>query len=368
MARSVRRTFLLPTIGVVLLVGISFSFAAYFYAERTIASQLEARVAQLNQKVAGDLDAIFTKAEEILHQNAKLFALDSTERADASKIRDILLAEVTSFHVPTSIYFGNPDGGIVVAGHEGKHENFYEILTDDFKAGSFTKRNISKDGVQGDVLLTLPNYDARTRPWYIRAIQHEGQVTWGDVYVLFTGHDLAVAPSIAVRGADNKTLGVAGMDIFVSPISNKLVSDQPIDGMVTFLIEQKSGYLIAASDKSVVFESTGEPKAFKRIRGVESGNDLISEASRWLGGLDPARLSEEAGVAARRGVLGKDFALAAKALGTLNRPDWMVVSVIPASAISATLEERLFLFITLIFVSCLLTAGTVAYFAGRISK
>jgi hypothetical protein len=155
--------------------------------------QIEARIRQLNNQVVVGLNHVFNEAESVLRLNARLFGAEIIDYRNPSQIRNALFTQIRSFSVPTSLYFGNLNGGVVVAGHEGKGQQFYDITTDKFLAGDFTKRRIAEDGTPLKELLVLPNYDARSRLWFQRAISNESIVTWGDVYVLFTGHELSIA-------------------------------------------------------------------------------------------------------------------------------------------------------------------------------
>lgn len=89
--------------------------------------------------------------------------------------------------------FWQHPGRLVDAGREGAEGFLYVIVTDAFASGPFRKYATDDQGNRAELLTTVPNFDARTRPWYTGAVK-TGQTVWSDIYILFTGQDMALAP------------------------------------------------------------------------------------------------------------------------------------------------------------------------------
>lgn len=364
---SIRRTFFIPLMIVAVGFGGLLTLMTFLSSVASIREQARIEAERLNRDVLERIESLFSQAEAILNHNAALIGKGSMDAANDRVLRDVFFSQASSFTAPTSIYFGNLAGGLVGAGHEGRRENFYEIHTDGFKAGQFTKREVSSDGEPGKPVVSLPNYDARTRAWFKRAVDSQANITWGDPYVLFTGQDLAIAPSRPVFGRDGKVIGAVGMDIFVSAISSLLKSEPPIEGMTTYLLERKSGLLIAASDGSSVFERAGEPPAYRRLLGTESRNPTVVASADWI----KDRAADNTFRFYSGFVVGASdinrFVVAASAVRKSTHPDWLVVSVVPESIISRPLWRQLQWLIALMVLGAAITAITIAHIAKKMT-
>ena len=121
----------------------------------------------------------------------------------------------------TSIYFGNPEGGLVSGGQEGADGSLYIITTDNFQKGPLNKYATDASGNLTELLVTVPAFDSRIRPWYEGAVEQNG-VNWTNPYVLSTGQDLAIASSLPVYDEADELIGVVSVDIFISHINNFL--------------------------------------------------------------------------------------------------------------------------------------------------
>ncbi len=161
------------------------------------------------------------------------------------ELQNFFLEQVKIQKTITSIYFGNTDGGIVGSGREGVGDSFYVYNTEDLRAGTFNKYSISRDGETGELLTTIPNFDTRTRPWYIGACQ-KGTTTWSDIYILFTGQDMAISVSSPVFDEHHNFQGVVSVDIFLSQIS-KFLETLKISGSEQSFIMERTGLLVASS-------------------------------------------------------------------------------------------------------------------------
>ena len=188
--------------------------------------------------------------------------------------------QVRIFNSVSSIYFGNTFGGLVNCGRESDTGSQYVIVTDDFKKGPFKKFDTDMQGNRTDLLLTVQNFDARTRQWYRGAVEKNTDF-WSSVYILFTGQDLAVAVSRPVYDEYSKLVGVVSIDIFFSHISNFLQSLTIGKKGHAFIIE-RSGLLVASSSKAKLFTEPGENKKRQRLNAIESTTPMIQFAAKSL--------------------------------------------------------------------------------------
>ena len=208
---------MLPMALIILLTGVAAGSIGYFNASQSV-DELAGEIRRGRAHAILDhLENFLSAPQRVLAQNARLIEAGILDPGDPEQLQKAFLEQSVSFQGVTSIYFGNIDGGVAVGGHEGDQRDTYVIETDGFKAGPFTKIRVDASGRRGAVALRLPDYDARQRPWY-KAAELATAGVWGDPYILFTGHDMAMAPSRAVRTRDGKLIGVVGTDIFVSAL------------------------------------------------------------------------------------------------------------------------------------------------------
>lgn len=187
--------------------------------------------------------------------------------------------QIDVFPSVSSIYFGNTSGGLVNSGREAPFDSRYVIETVGGGAGVFRKYAIDKDGNRTGLLAEVPDFDARTREWYSLAQKSGGGGVWSDVYVLFTGQDMAITASRPVYDAQGDFLGVAAVDLSLSQLS-AFLQTLPL-GEATAFIMERSGLLVASSRGEqlfVLYEGGGA----RRLYAVNSEHAEIRGAARSM--------------------------------------------------------------------------------------
>ncbi len=179
------------------------------------------------------------------------------------------ISQIRSFDSLSSIYLGNNEGGLALGGRE--NDLIYTISTDNFKSGSFKKYSLDLNNNKKELLLSLPNFDARTRPWYITAVKNNRE-SWSDIYILFSGQDMAIAAARPVFNKKGTLLGVLSIDLFLSKIQNFLKQvDLGKSGKV-FIVE-KTGLLVASSTEELPIISDNGSN--RRLLANESNEPYI---------------------------------------------------------------------------------------------
>lgn len=212
--------------------------------------------------------------------NANAIHQGLPDASDLNALEHHLWQQIQVFDSVTSIYFGNTEGGLVDAGREGAEGSLYVIVTDEFKSGVFRKYATDSAGNRAELLSTVPDFDARTRSWYSGAIE-KGDATWSDVYILFTGQDMAIAASQPVYDEQQNLLGVVSSDIFISHISNFLRNLEIGKTGLSFIIE-RSGLLVASSTEERPFSDPDGDEAQRRLYASECAAPAIRHAAEFL--------------------------------------------------------------------------------------
>lgn len=352
---------MLPMALIILLTGVAAGSIGYFNASQSV-DELAGEIRQGRaQAIIGHLETFLSAPQRVLAQNARLIEAGVLDPGNPEQLQKTFLEQSVSFQGVTSIYFGNTEGGIAVGGHEGERRDTYVIETDGFRAGFFTKTRVDASGRRGAVALRLPNYDARQRPWY-KAAELANDGVWGDPYILFTGHDMAMAPSRAVRTSDGQLIGVVGTDIFISALSDFLRS----------LHEQSGGFAFITDDLGMLIAHSGDGPAFRvemggrpagRIRASESDVPEIAATARAIGEMRNGRYfpanADSMEVELPGGAMTADILPYSDAYGLR----WSVINLTPSGAFRKPLEHSVMLWAGLTIASILgltLIAGLLA--------
>ena len=98
--------------------------------------------------------------------------------------------------------------------------------------------------------------------------------SWSDIYILFTGQDLAIAASRPVYDSSGELLGVVSNDIFLSHINNFL-QNLNIDKKGQAFIVEHSGLLVASSTGEPLFTTAENNQPQRRLHASESNTPLV---------------------------------------------------------------------------------------------
>ncbi len=245
--------------------------------------------------------------------------------------------QIQVFDSVSSIYFANPSGGLVNAGREGASGDLYIIVTENFTHGTFHKYATDATGQRRELLSAVPDFDARTRPWYTSAL--ERGTTWSDIYILFTGQDMAIAASQPVYAADETLLGVVSTDVFISQIQTFLQSLEIGETGQAFIME-RSGKLVAASTAQQPFNITNGLASGERLDATASDSLLISEATIFLNQTVESYALIQQSQGGEFEIAGQRHFLLVTPLRDPYGIDWLVVVVIPESDFMAQINAN----------------------------
>lgn len=327
-------------IQVVLITGVVgyISFLNGQQAVNNVAYQL---LSELTHRIEEHLYDFLSTPHQINHLNANAIRQGMPAADDPVALERYFWEQIQVFDTVTSIYFGNPQGGLVNAGREGAEGSLYVILTDEFASGPFRKYATDSVGNRREMLTTLPDFDARTRGWYTNSIA-KGDATWSDVYILFTGHDMAISASRPVLSGSveqEDLLGVVSVDIFVSHIGDFLDKLRIGETGLSFIIE-RSGLLVASSTDEAPFTDLEEDEAQRRLHATESAIPMIRYAAEYLAEqLDDYHhiIGEEQ---FKFEIEGRRHFLKVAPVRDACGVDWLVVVVVPESDFMAQIHAN----------------------------
>lgn len=277
----------MSAIAVMVLSGAAIGYFASSNAAKAVAVVSARLRNEVSRRVTDHLRAELTLPAAVLDNIAD--GLHSGMLSlDDPRLPLALVHRARTFPPITSLYVGTPRGGLIGGGHEGDGTSFYVTKTPDLAAGPFVKSRLTAEGRPGDVIVTVPNFDARTRPWFMGAVaEPRARPVWGDIYGLFTGQDMALPVSRAVRDpATGDLLGVVGGDVFLSQLSGFLTDLHTVTPGLTYIVDGR-GLLVASSTGAPLFSQDPQGRPQARLDARDSTNPLIAQSARIIPGLPP---------------------------------------------------------------------------------
>ncbi len=323
----------------------------YLFLPMVIIAVFVAWVMQINGKAAvqdaallfGDetiahirtrVDQFLTVPQLINTMNAEAILMGRIDVADPEQLESLFLSRVRYFPSVTSVYFGNTIGGLVNAGREGPGGSQYVIRTENFKEGVFRKYAIDEKGVKTATLSTLSDFDARMRPWYLKAVS-TGQATWTDPFVLATGQDKAISAVQPVYTADGSLLGVSSVDVFLSQLNEFLTSMNGMLGGFCFITDQ-SGSFVASSSSLIDMDAIA--RQGRKLKSPETHGQFSLNGERYYVNRTP---------------LSKSIGLA-----------WYIYTVYPENVFMSKIEKNdgsQLLALGIVFLTCLMLTLHIAH-------
>lgn len=277
---SLQKVMLIPFVILTILAVAMVGYISFRSGQESVNDVTLDLRSEINARIEEHLQTIMGFPHRINQANAGAIRRGSVNLEDQADLVKHFWEQIQIFGSVTSIYFGNTSGGLANAGREGAEGQLYVIYTDDFSSGPFNKYATDLNGNQTELLLSIPDFDARERSWYQNAIIKKN-ATWSDIYILFSGQDMALTASLPVYDAEQKLLGVVAVDLFLSHLSDYLEKHTVGKTGQSFIIEP-SGYLIATSTGEKPFNTIQGSNDNIRINALESTNSLTKKTAEAL--------------------------------------------------------------------------------------
>lgn len=243
--RTLRSVLVIPLAVLTVLSAGVMGFVSFHNGQQAVEEVTGQLQHSVSAGIEGRLRSFLADARQLVRLNADAISRGLPGADDAGALECSFREQVRIFELVSSVYFGNTRGGLVNSGREPATDERYVIDTAAFGAGLLQKHAIDDKGNRTALPASVPDFDARTRPWYKQAVE-KGDTTWTPPYILATGQDMAIACSHPVHDFDGALLGVVSVDFFLSHLANFLQSLKIGEHGQTFIFD-RSGLLIASS-------------------------------------------------------------------------------------------------------------------------
>ena len=352
---------LLPFLLQIILVSSLVGYISYRNGQKAVNQAAGLLHSEINARINEYLRNFIETPYRIVQNNAVAVSNGLISFQNQSMMEHYFWEQIQIYKSVSSIYFGSAAGGIADAGRESETGTSFILSTDGFRNGILRKYSTTIQGDRDRQLASIPDFNSRTRPWYKAAVL-KGDVTWSDIYILFTGQDMAISPCKPVYDSSRKLLGVVSADLYLSHI-NRFLSGLDIGKTGSGFIMDKSGLMIASSTLEMIFTRKKPGEVQRRLMAVESSSIVIRAASEALikktGSFDRIKTDTKL-----------DFILDGEknfiqVTSFVNQAglEWFIVSVISESDFMEEIKTNNRITIILIFISIFISV-IIGYFTS----
>lgn len=240
---------------------------------------------QLQNELAGRIHQhlhAYLETPHLLNKNhLSAIQLGMVKLNDSLTLGHFFWKQLQVFESVSTIYFGNEQGGIIVARRQDSGFTIEE--TKHFVAGDLYIYNTDSHGNRSNLLKTEEAFDSRVRPWYQTAVK-AGNAVWTEVFSIYARQELGIAACLPIYEEiwETKQLkGVLTTQLVVSQVNEFLESLQIGHSGKTFIIE-RSGLIVASSTKEKPFTIDKTTNSMKRMTASESSIPLIRNTAQHL--------------------------------------------------------------------------------------
>ncbi|KAF0224243.1 MAG: Signal transduction histidine [Rhodospirillaceae bacterium] len=351
---SLRAALLVPAVVLNLLAGLGVAFLAFGNARDSVTHLSTHLHREIAQRVVQKLDSFLSQPPRLLQTHAAVLETGGMPLDDPAALRRYFARQIGIHDGISSHYLGWPQGGMAGAGIE--NGKAYITGTAGTEAGEWRKSWVGPDFTDAGAVSALPMFDARLRPWFKRAQEAQG-VVWSDIYILFTGQDMALTASMAIRDDQNALRGVIATDTFLSRIAEFLREVHQNQPGLTFIVDS-SGQLVATSSPDQPFIAATGTSPARRISAATSGNPVMEAAMDAL----PIQSSGQYTVTAA----GSRHAIAVQPCAP--GLSWRVLVAVPEETYLAGLDAANHRTMLLIAATLCLTAGLGLWLAHGLNR
>ncbi|MHC5599685.1 MAG: ATP-binding protein [Nostoc sp.] len=311
--------FILQICGAVGLVGY-LSYQNGQKAVNELASQLESEICD---RIEQHLDDYLTNPKQINQINLDAIELGLLNLSDFKTTGNYFWKQMRVFDVGYN-NFANPKGEFIGIERLDNGTLLINEVTEKQGIGKLYVYNTDQKGNRRQ-LQQVKNYDPRAEAWYADAVKI-GKPVWSKIYQWEDKPEiLSISSSYPVYDKTHKLVGVIGIDLILSQISNFLAKLNVERSGKTFILE-RSGLIVASSTSEPPYTINGQ---VKRRSALDSQNSLIRLTTQSLikrfGSLKSVAGKQQLSFTAD----GMRYFVQVKSWRDELGLDWLIVAVIP---------------------------------------
>lgn len=346
---------------IILAVGLTgwLSFSNGQKAVTELATQLRD---ELTTRIQQHIYTYLEMPHLVNQLNADAVRLGVLKLDNLELLKRYLWHERKSFNTVSYVAIGTEKGEYV--GVQFFDDGTSMIQDMDISEGKSVIRTWEVDGVGNQVRIEKiqENYDPRSRPWYIKAVQ-ENRPIWTEVYAYFSGVSMTISADQPIYDANAQLVGVASSDLTLAEVGKFLKNLKIGQTGQTFIME-RTGNLIATSTDEIPFVQTKITQSIKRLAAIDS-QDLVTQATakfllKTFADFNQINAMQHLNFT----FAGERYYLQVSPLKDGRGLDWLTVVVIPESDFMENINANTHSTILLTFIA-LLVAILIGFVAAQ---
>lgn len=243
-------------------------------AVNELAGQLQT---EAGKRVSTHLDAYLSAPHQINQINLDAIDLGMIDLQDFNRLGKYFWKQMKVFNIGYS-NFANKDGEFI--GVE-RLDNGNLLINEVSQSATQGKLHVYQTDRQGNrtKLDAVKTYDPREEAWYAEAARL-GNPLWTQIYQWEDKPEImSISSSFPVYSTGGEFLGVIGVDLILTQISNFLNTLNISPSAKVFIVEQ-NGLIVASSGKEPAYTlKAGKPQ---RVSAEKSSNPLIRATAEYL--------------------------------------------------------------------------------------
>lgn len=276
---SLRRSLVIPAVSVLLALSLGLVAVGHWAGKRIVYTMSEQLILHMTAAIRDHVTFIMDVPPRMLArvQNAMFrrnVPLDNPV-AVARELHALLQGEPGV----DWLYFVNDAGGLVSVGRLEDGVPVF-LMTDNFRAGPVREYLASPDGTPTTLRKSGGYFDARQTDWY-RTARDERRSIWTKAYEGAVEPIYGISISAPAVGKDAEVLGVYGLDLILTRLSEFMNRQRLGERGRAFLVDQE-GYLVASSGgvSPVRVDAAGRQQ---RLRPAQAEDAVVRAAAEHVG-------------------------------------------------------------------------------------
>lgn len=232
---------------------------------------------EVSNRVSTHLESYLSVPHQLNQINLDAVELEALDLQDFEKLGKYFWRQMKVFNIGYNNY-ANIKGEFI--GVE-RLDNGNLLINEVSRSSTQGKLYVYQTDNRGNrtTLKETKTYDPRTEAWYSEAAR-VGHPLWTEIYQWEDKPEvLSISSSYPVYGNDKTFLGVIGIDLILSQISNYLNKLEVSPSAKLFIVEG-NGLIVANSGKSRPYTLVGGKP--QRLQAENSSDGMISAAARYI--------------------------------------------------------------------------------------
>lgn len=279
-SRSLAKVLIWPYIVLIIILSLLVGLLSYSAGRQGVMSVADRMLQETAERVGLAVDRHVVGAAAVLQAGfpVGMAARESIDPDLAAIKSRFWIATSLNLDANNYVYYGNRQGQFIGLFRHTLNDAELRIKyqTDPFRSAY---RFYGIDDALGAPATAETDFDPRTRPWFARGKDADGDV-WSDIYINFWEKDLVITRLRRVLSNAGTFEGVVATDVSLTALSDFLKTIRVSPRSVAFVIEA-NGNLIASSDGTVINqEKDGQ---VGRLNARDSQSQFIKDAFAALG-------------------------------------------------------------------------------------